>query len=239
MARAQKAHDQLQLFRNGGKRRGAGRKPAGARPCVSRHARPIVEASNALHVTLRVVRDVGSMRKPKMYQAIRRASLTAARREDFRIVHTSIQGDHLHLLVEADDKRALARGLQGFQISVARNINKALAVDGCRRRGRVFADRYHLVVIGSPTQMRHALAYLLNNWRKHGADREFPGWRIDPYATGFAFDGWRELARGEALWPTGTFELLLVRPPRSWLMRDGWRRAAGVISVDDVPGRRE
>jgi REP element-mobilizing transposase RayT len=235
MTRARKTHDQLALFRNGGKRRGAGRKPSGARACVSRHARPVVEAANGLHVTLRVRPEVGRLRKPRMYRAIRAASRTAARREDFRIVHLSIQGDHLHLVVEAEDKRALARGMQGFQISAARNINAEISVDGCRRRGRVFSDRYHLVVIGTPTQMRRALSYCLNNWRKHGEDREFPGWRADPYATGFAFEGWRERERGEPIWPAGAHELIAVRPARSWLVRAGWRKA-GAISVDDVPG---
>lgn len=235
MARARKTHDQLGLFRNGGKRRGAGRKPVGARACMSRHARPVVEASNGLHVTLRVVSDVGRLRRPVMYRAIRAASKVAARREDFRICHLSIQGDHLHLVIEADDKRALARGMQSFQISAARNINLALAVNGCRRRGRVFADRYHLVIVKTPMQMRNVLSYCLNNWHKHDEDREAPGWRADPYATGFAFDGWRELEQGMAVWPAGSFDLITVRPARSWLVRDGWRRA-GSISVDDVPG---
>jgi REP element-mobilizing transposase RayT len=238
MAKARRTHDQLALFRNGGKRRGAGRKPTGSRPCVSRHARPVVEASNGLHVTLRVRAEVGCLRKPKMYRAIRAASKVAARREDFRIVHLSIQGNHLHLVVEADTKRALARGMQSFQISAARNINIELAVDGLRRRGGVFADRYHLVVVRAPTQMRNVLSYCLNNWRKHGDDREFPTWRADPYATGFAFDGWRELEQGTALWPAGSFDLLVVRAPRSWLLRTGWK-LAGPISVDERPGGRD
>lgn len=179
------------------------------------------------------------MRRREMFRAIREASRTAARREAFRIAHLTMQASHLHLIVEAEDKEALARGMQGFKVSAARHVNKALG-DGARRRcGRVFADRYHLVVITSPTQMRNVLSYCLNNWRHHGEWRTAPGWLVDPYSTAYAFRGWREL---EALWPPGSYDWLVAREPRSWLLRDGWRRGCGgdpreaAISVYEVPG---
>src|SRR4051794_40996226 len=140
-------HEQMPLFRNGGKRRGAGRKPKGARPGTSHRSRPWVDGSQALHITLRVATEVGNMRRDAMYRAVRAASVVAAERGLIRIVHASIQGNHIHLLIEADGKRVLARGMQGFQISVARNVNTVLADEHGRRKGRVFTDRYHLVVI--------------------------------------------------------------------------------------------
>jgi REP element-mobilizing transposase RayT len=231
--RARKVHQQTLLFRHGGKRRGAGRKPAGSRAGTSHAARPVIDGANAMHVTLRVVSEVGRMRRPAVYRAIRAASVVASRRAQFRIVHLSIQHDHLHLIVEAEDKKALARGMQGFQISAAKHINKAIGVGG-PRRGRVFADRYHLVVIRSPTQMRRVLAYVLCNWRKHRDDREAPGWLVDPYATGYAFRGWREL--GAAMWPDGSYAWIVVREARSWLLQEGWRRGGEAISAFEVPG---
>jgi REP element-mobilizing transposase RayT len=96
-----------------------------------------------------------------MYKAMRDASIIAALRERFRIVHISLQRTHVHMLVEAETKAALARGMQGFQISAARNINTVLGDGKRRRRGKVFAERYHLEVITSPTRARHALAYVL------------------------------------------------------------------------------
>lgn len=225
------------LFRNGGKRRGAGRKPTGPRAGIAHVSRPAIRGSNALHVTIRAMPDVPGLRQRSMYAAVRAASVAAARQKAFRIVHLSIQNTHCHLIVEADDKGALARGMQSFQISAARRINALISHDGARRKGRVFADRYHLVVIRSPKQMRHVLAYVLANWRKHGADRDVPrAWLVDPYATGYAFDGWREA--GTKLWPpTSTTSRLVVKAPRSWLLTIGWRRA-GEISVHDVPGKR-
>jgi len=223
------------LFCNGGKRRGAGRKPAGPRARATHHARPTIKASHAMHVTIRTMSDLPSLRRRETYVAIRAASAAAAKQQAFRIAHLSIQDTHVHLIIEADDKGALARGMQSFEISAARRINAVLL-----RRGRVFDDRYHLVVIRSPRQMRSVLAYVMNNWRRHGADRSpAPGWLVDPYASGFAFAGWKELRNGQRLWPASvTASWLVVKPPRSWLLKTGWERGGGAVSVFEVPGRR-
>src|SRR5882762_4411465 len=121
--RARKRHVQQELFRRGGKRKGAGRKPKGARAGSAHQARPTVRPNHALHVVMRVVPEVGNMRRRSLYKALRDATITAALRERFRIVHVSIQRTHVHMLVEAENKGALARGMQGFQISAARNVN--------------------------------------------------------------------------------------------------------------------
>src|SRR5512140_1370533 len=100
--------EQLVLWKpRGGKRRGAGRPPKGKRAGAPHKARPFLAARYPVHVVLRVVREVGNLRRRCVYQAIREATLTTARREDFRIVHVSIQRTHVHLLVEADRKEAL------------------------------------------------------------------------------------------------------------------------------------
>ena len=153
---------QLGLFkRRGGKRRGAGRPPKGLRAGSSHKARPALASRYPVHVVLRVVPAVGNLRRRCVYRAAREATLIAARLGKIRIVHLSIQRTHLHLLVEAQDKRALASGMQGFQISAAKHINAAISKDcpGPRRRGTVFPDRYHAEIITSPRQARNALSY--------------------------------------------------------------------------------
>ena len=130
---------QLGLFKQrGGKRRGAGRPPKGPRSGSSHKVRPALASRYPVHVVLRVVSAVGNLRRRCVYRAVREATLTAARLGKIRIVHLSIQRTHLHLLVEAHDKRALASGMQGFQISAARHINAAISKDrpGPRRRAR-------------------------------------------------------------------------------------------------------
>ena len=160
--RTRKRHVQQQLFRLGGKRRGAGRKPNLARAVERHRARPDFKPYHGLHVVMRIVPAVGSLRRRKLYKAMRDATITAALRERFRIVHISLQRTHVHMLVEAEAKAVLARGMQGFQISAAKHVNAALG-DGVRpRRGKVFADRYHLEVITSPTRARRAIAYVLS-----------------------------------------------------------------------------
>src|ERR1700704_473641 len=133
--RTRKRHVQQDLFRRGGKRKGAGRKPRHARAGSPHEGRPEIKANHALHVVMRVVPEVGNMRRRSLYKAMRDATITAALRERFRIVHLSIQRNHVHMLVEAENKLLLARGMQGFQISAARNVNTALAVGFRRRRG--------------------------------------------------------------------------------------------------------
>lgn len=233
-----KRHVQQQLFRRGGMRRGAGRKPKGPRAREGHDARPVFKAYHPLHVVMRVVPEVGSLRRRRMYRALREASICAALREWFRIVHISVQRDHVHMIVEADDQRALARGMQGFQISAARHINRELGGGGRRRRGKVFADRYHLEVIRSPRQARHTISYVLSNWRKHREDQQGLArtWLVDPFSSGISFPDWAELADKAWMWPIREgYDPLVVRRPQSWILRDGWK-LAGSVSAREVPG---
>jgi REP element-mobilizing transposase RayT len=238
--RERKRHVQQQLFRHGGKRRGAGRKPKGARAGERHQARPAFKSHHALHVVMRIVPEVGSLRRRKMYKALRDATITAALRERFWIVHISLQRTHVHMIVEAEHKAALARGMQGFLISAARHINTALGNGKRRRRGPVFADRYHLEVITTPTRARHAISYVLSNWRKHGEDRDgLPStWLVDPFSSGISFSDWKELQDQAWMWPIReTYDPLIVRRPTTWLLAEGWKKA-GEISAHEVPSRR-
>ncbi|HEY1813076.1 MAG TPA: hypothetical protein VGG74_12085, partial [Kofleriaceae bacterium] len=106
---------------------------------------------------------------------------------------------------------------------------------GVRRRGTVFPDRYHARVLTSPTTVRHALAYVLNHWRKHREDRAHSGRRVDPYSSGINFGGWRELADAPLLYePPRGFSRLSTALPQTWLLQRGWARA-GAISVFETP----
>ena len=236
--------EQLVLFKKrGGKRRGAGRPPKGARAGAPHKERPYLHARYPVHVVLRAVAAVGSLRRRRAYHAIREATLTAARREDFRIVHLSIQRNHVHLLVEANDKAALASGMQGFQISAAKHLNAAInkGRPGPRRRGAVFPDRYHAEIITSPTQARHTLRYILLNWRKHREDSVAPmsTWRIDWFSSAAMFPDWHEYGDEEGFLWRGppSYEPLQVRAPQTWLLRAGWKKI-GSISCHDVPAAK-
>jgi REP element-mobilizing transposase RayT len=281
MARARKRHVQQPLFfgdknrqRRGDpsrrkRRRGLklGRPPKGPRSSEPHKARPELKPSDAVHVTLRVVDELDRMRTRDVFRAVRWATIAVIERADFRIVHLSIQHNHLHLLVEAQDRMALARGMQAFQISAAKHINveisgrskdaswwEARKLKGAhwwnararawikgRRKGTVFPDRYHEEIISTPRQARNALCYVLNNWRKHREDRgPARDWKIDPFSSAWAFSGWTERGDSPFAWKTReTYEPMLTAYPQTWLLREGWRRAGGPISVYAVPSARQ
>ncbi|HKO91462.1 MAG TPA: hypothetical protein VJU61_09940, partial [Polyangiaceae bacterium] len=73
-----------------------------------------------------------------------------------RIVHYSIQSNHVHLLVEADDRRALTAGLRGLFVRIAGALNRLW-----QRRGGVFADRFHERELRTPREVRNSLLYVL------------------------------------------------------------------------------
>jgi hypothetical protein len=153
----------------------------------------------------------------------------SGQRDHFRVVHYSVQGNHVHLVCEASDPRGLARGVQGFASAMARRLNRL-----ARTRGTFFDDRYHVRVLRTPTEVHHALGYVLNNWRRHRVDHA--GWRYDPFSSGELFEGFWPAARPPARPPPwlGEGEPRPTAPPRSWLLRVGWRRV-GAISPFAVP----
>ena len=254
MAKPRKRHVQQELFAktHGGKRAGAGRKPKGTRAGSPHKKRPTLKPRHPVHVVLRVHAEIGSLRKRVTYAALREATITVALRElhdnkegqgngAFRIVHISIQRTHVHLLVEADHQTALSRGLQSFQISAAKHLNRAVSIARKlprRRRGTVFPDRFHQEIITTPRQARHALAYVLNNWRKHREDesRATRAWNVDPFSTGALFTGWRERADEPLLWRLrDTYKPLVVYLPNTWLLQKGWRKSGGSIPFQYMP----
>jgi putative transposase len=220
-------------------RRRAGRKPMG-RGLVRHRKREAHVSSHPVHVVLRS--KFRPLRSQFVFPTLRNALAKAARaRDGFRIVQFSAQHDHLHLVVEAHDKTTLARGMQGLAIRVARQVNRLV-----NRRGKLWADRFFSRALSSPRAVKNALAYVLNNFRKH-ATRAARAFRIDPYSSAPYFAGFREL-RGRApcdlpphpslpLSPHGVpppksaAEIPIVRA-RTWFAKNGWRRA-GLITFSE------
>lgn len=165
-----------------------------------------------------------------------RATRAVVCRRDFRIIHVSLQTDHVHLIVEADSNEALARGVQAFEVSAVCHVNRAFG-----RSGQLFDDRYHAELIASPTQARHAIAYVLGNWRHHGHDAVWGDesiWDVDYYSSAVSFDGWLELCERSFKYEIQIANRLCVSAPQTWLLRTGWRRA-GTISMAHVPGSQQ
>jgi REP element-mobilizing transposase RayT len=202
----------------GGRRAGAGRKRAGGRRRVPHAHRPPHDSYRPMHVTLRATAGLPSLRRDRLFSRIRGA-FAAASHDGFRLLQFSVQSDHVHLLVEADSPTRLTRGLQGLTIRVAKAINAVL-----RRHGSVWADRYHARALTTPREVRNALVYVLQNWKKHVSGAV----GMDPRSSAAWFTGWRFPRRNNA----GSAP---VASARTWLACVGWLRY-GRLDVGDVWG---
>ena len=162
----------------------------------------------------------------------RRSLAEASERGSFRVAHYSLQGDHAHLIVEAQGKGALACGMKSIGARLARAVNR---VSG--RSGPVLDGRYHHRSLRSPREVRRALAYVLLNARRHlaksrGAPRG-PA-HLDGASSARWFDGWRpEVAGRSPMEDTGRE----VARPRTWLLAVGWRRH-GLVDPAELPRSR-
>jgi len=217
----------------GGRRKGAGRKRQGSRENVPHRGRPRHAAGHPVHVTLRSL--FRPLRSQYVFPSVCIALAGATRREPkrFRVVHFSVQWDHVHLIVEASDERALSRGVQSVAIRIARAVN-ALVL----RRGRFWADRWHGRALTSPREVRRALVYVLANFRKHATAALAGG--IDAFSSAVRFEGWRGFAEGGDLPRAGPgfhgamARWVVVSQAKTWLGAIGWRRL-GLLNVNEAP----
>ena len=182
---------------------------------------------------MRVVDGIGSLRRYHPLRVVRTAIAKGGRKDDFRIVEFNLLSNHLHLIVEASDAEALARGMQGFNVRVARGINRAIG-----RCGRLFAERYHARSLRTPTEVRNAVRYVVLNQRHHiarGGARP-SGSVLDPYSSAAWFDGWKAPVRAHEPWQR---ELLAMPRPTAqasvWLLTTGWKRR-GLLGFGETPG---
>jgi REP element-mobilizing transposase RayT len=187
------------------------------------------------------------LRSQHLLPTVRLALLRAARRDpqSFRVLHFSIQHNHVHLIVEAQDKRALSSGIRSVAIRIARYVNDLLS-----RRGPLWSDRWHGHALKTPREVRNALLYVLANFRKHTRVPQAPG--IDPFSSGEWFDGWCEWSPADGRAPpwaegaawritrgTERYEATarIISKPQSWLACTGWRRR-GLLGLGEVPSSR-
>jgi putative transposase len=172
---------------------------------------------------------VWNLRTKRCFTAISKCLADIQEQIGFRVVHYSVQGNHLHLLVEAKDTQALSRGVQGLKIRLARALNRVM-----ERKGKVFADRYHARILRTPTETFRCLMYILKNARKHAKShgRTYPpGW-VDPYSSAVFFEPFgRVWVDRCAVFPRQRE----VSKPRTWLVQVGWE-LGGRADPNKIPG---
>jgi REP element-mobilizing transposase RayT len=201
-------------------RKGSGPKRRARREQVKHRARERFRCARPVHVTLRLMAGLPSLRETAAYRALVRALGAGSERFGMRLVHWSALGNHVHLMVEARDQAAMTRGMQGLGVRIARALNRLW-----RGKGKVLADRYHAHVLSCPREVRTALVYVLHNARKHKAIAA----GLDAYSSAVWFDGW--------LGGAPCVRTVVERPgwllqARSWLLARGWR-LGGLLEVEE------
>ena len=206
---AEQIHLQFPSARTrGGARPGAGR-PKGSRRSerMPHTPRPAVSRHKPHHVTVKFARGTWNLRSQRCFAPIRAALRVLTERKGFRVVHFSVQHNHLHLVTEATDRRAMSNGMRALLIRIARGVNAVMGV-----RGRRVGDRYHEHILRTPTEVKNALRYVLGNRTRH-----LEQWGKAHLAGGT--DPFSSLTRAVDA---------LVLPPGSWLLREGWTRAGPI-----------
>jgi putative transposase len=205
---------------------------------VAHRARPVHKGRHPVHVTLRARHGLPSFRQQVVHALLLDVLRDQRRRaygSTFQIVDFSIQTNHVHMIVEADDgptkapasrtRNALRSGVSGFVIAFARRLNRLL-----KRRGKVWGDRYHRHDLTSPHEVKTSLRYVVNNFRKHG-HVTFGEGAFDLYSSAQHFDGWSEPLFDSFPEPK---PWTAIRP-RTWLLARGWK-VHGLISPAETPG---
>lgn len=212
----------------GGARRGAGRKPvrrkAGSRSRVPHRVRPEHKWRYPVHITLRAHKGLPLFRRERVYRILK-GVIAGAHRDDFRVTHYSVQGDHLHLLIETNDKASLSSRIRSLVIRMALRLNKRLD-----RKGAVWGDRYHRRDLKSIREVRNALVYVLFNFKKHrgyARDAEL----VDPFSSALWTSGWHPRHRPRRI---ASDEAPPVEPPETWLLGIGWQRY-GLLRANEGP----
>ena len=211
MPRALPRQGSLPFRTHGGKRAGAGR-PRKGDETVPHARRPHVDGRTPVHVTLRMRRGVWNLRSQRGFSRVALALGEERKLGLLRVVAFSVQGNHVHMVVECDSTSDLSRRMKGFGARLAKAMNRMMG----RRRGKVLAERFHAVPLRSPTQVKNALRYVLENHARHGARSGF-----DTLAGPDPFAGTSVVAVARGSPPSP-----LVSAPRSWVLRVGLERRA-------------
>jgi REP element-mobilizing transposase RayT len=221
----EKQRDILKDIGHGGRRKGAGR------PCkkdsLHRHkSREDFNPKHPLHINIKLEKGLPTLRAKASFKLVKQAILKA-RQKGLRIIHFSVQSNHLHLLIESDGKEKLAQSMQSLCTSLAKSINSRL-----QRKGKVFKDRYHVHILKTLREVKHAMVYIFQNFAKH---TKIPN-RFDPYSTLICFKekvllGLSKVNTHKLFKNESERELLknqmqkLIDDPVTWHLNVGWKKA--------------
>lgn len=204
-------------------------------------------------ITWQIKQGLCDLRSKRCFSQILESFIRIQEQFPFRIVHYSVQNDHLHLLVEGRDNRLLSRSMQGLSIRIAKAINREIG-----RKGKIFADRYRSRVLKTSSEVRSGIECVLKDVMRHKRGKKVfpPGW-VDPFSSAVFFfepetvEGVkpgtqrkeREERKEDPKWIADFFRLRAklgrweVSPPETALLAAKWRKA-GDIDKTTIPEKK-
>lgn len=161
----------------GGLRANAGRTRLHSRG-VSHERREEVSHRVPLHVNFRYKINVRNKDTLKLLKH----SIQNARRHGMVVLQYSFQKNHIHLIIEASSNEVLSKGMRSLTITFAKGI----------KQGRIQLERYHLHVLRTVREVRHAFFYVAFNQQKHESGTYSV---IDHYTSVLSLENGLELIR--------------------------------------------
>ena len=140
-------------------------KRAGRKPIHDKGIRHIqrerFERESSFHITIKVRQEKSDLQNKMILKALHRA-IMKARYKSLKVIHYTLEFNHIHLLVEAYNQEQLSNCMQSFGVTLAKMINKVKF-----KKGRVYKHRYHLRRLSSVMELKNVLKYIFNNGIKH------------------------------------------------------------------------
>jgi REP element-mobilizing transposase RayT len=166
MKRNIRKHTQLSLINP--KRAG---RPAKVDIGIRHISREKISKPSALHLTIKVRENKADIKNKRILKALHHA-IKRARLQNMKVLHYTLEYNHLHILVEVSNNKILHKGMQALGISLSKAINKIKNL-----KGTVYKHRYHFRKLNSRREMKNALLYIFKNGMKHKRACSL----IDPY----------------------------------------------------------
>jgi REP element-mobilizing transposase RayT len=142
------------------KRKTCGRKRLHS-PGVAHSTRERVTRHLPLHINFKLALEKGTLRNKTVLKFLAKA-IAKARAKDLRIIQFSLQHNHVHLIVEANNNQTLSKGMRALIISLVMRLNFHW-----KKSGQRLKQRYHLHVLRTRREVQHACHYVRHNVIKH------------------------------------------------------------------------
>lgn len=113
-----------------------------------------------LHLTVKLKRaDIQN----KVVLRILKHAIYRSRLQGLRVIHFSLEHNHVHLYAECESNFVLGKAMKAFGVTFVRRVNKLKKI-----KGQLYKYRYHLRVLKSARDAKNVINYILKNGIKHG-----------------------------------------------------------------------